>query len=640
MKSILLSVLTSCFILSVLAKDDTLFTIGDEAVKLSEFEYIYNKNNFSGANKYSKKSIEDYLELYINFRLKVKEANDLGYANNPKFKEEFATYENQLMNSYIDKEVLDKVLLQEYERSKTDVEVSHIFFAVNNIVSDEQAKKKAIDLYKKIIENKISFEAATAQSEDSKTNTKNGYLGWYNSNQIVLPEFEEWAYKLDKGEVSLPAKTKYGYHLIKLNNTRVARPKLKVAIIKKNIPFEATAEVVKSIQDTINLIVDAYKKGTPFEELVHTYSDDEGSKQFDGKLDWFGINTFTPAFEEAAYAIKKVGDISEPVQTKSAIYIIKKLDETKPQSFEEAKPILRSKLTNSSLYDQAFLNFINKQKALHNFIAYNSNITAFKKYLQKFVGNFAFKYKDTTPNLILYKLDNQDFDQNIVGHAIQKIYYTFTPKNNLEPRIDAVYNEVEKQNVLNLYKQEIRSKNLEYQQLIDEYKNGIMIFDISEEKVWNKASEDTAGLRAYYQAHQSDFTKNASVQERNISISDSKIAKSIYKELLKNPSISTSALKDKLLVLGEKSATITEKTIELPQNEHTSSISKPSKTTSSYIIHQYYNFTPKTIKDFNEVKGYVIAAYQEELEKEWIESLKKKYLVTVNNSVLQTIIKH
>lgn len=624
------------FALISYSNDDVLFTIGDTKVMTSEFENIYKKNNYNDKEDFSKTSIENYLDLYINFRLKVKEALSLGYAQSDKFKEEFAMYEGQLLNSYVDKEILDKVLEQEYNRSKKDVELSHIFFAFTNDSTKLIAEKKAKELYQKISKNEISFEAAAPQSDDAYTKFIKGYLGWYNAYQITLPEIEDKAYQLLPGQISEPVQTKFGYHILKLDNIREARPKLKVAIIKKFYPLNATAENYKTVEDTMKMLVEMYRNGTPFEELVSKYSEDENSKTFGGKLDWFGINNYAPAFEEAAYALKNIGDISEPVQTKSALYIIKKLDETKPQTFEDSKSLLRTKLQNSDLYEKALQDFISNKKAQYNFVSNNKNVYIFKQYLKNFIGDFTFKYKDTFPNLLLYKLDNEDYDQNKIGNSIEKIYYTLNSKqyNN---RIDALYNEVEKNNVINRYKKDIQQNNEEYKSLIREYRDGIMIFDISEQKIWNKALEDTIGVRKFFEQNAVQYKKAATIKERTIISKKQKNAKKIYKYLIQNPNTNNNVLQDKLLAFGEKSQIIS--TEKKATNNNQSTIFKPKKTNDAYVIAQEYQFIPERPMTFEECRGYVVADYQEKLEKDWIDALKQKYPININQESLKKLIK-
>jgi peptidyl-prolyl cis-trans isomerase SurA len=619
----------------IYAQDEVLFTIGDTEVKRSEFENIYKKNNYNGKEDFSRTSIENYLDLYINFRLKVKEANSLGYAQNDKFRDEFAVYEQQLLNSYVDKEVLDKIIEQEYNRSKKDVELSHIFFAVTNDSTKLTAEKKAKDIYQKIKSNQLSFDEAAKISDDANTKFVKGNLGWYNAYQIALPEIEDIAYQLEPGQIAEPILTKYGWHIIKLNNTRTARPKLKVAIIKKFLPLNGTKDDHQALQDTMKMIAKMYQDGVPFEQLVTKYSEDENTKTFGGKLDWFGINTFAPEFEEAAYSIKNIGDISEPVLTKSAWYIIKKVDETKPQTFEESKSVLKTKLQNSALYEKALTDFVNDKKATYGYVANNKNIALFKKYMARFIGDYSFKYKDTFPNLVLYKIGNIDYDQNKIGSGIEKIYYTLNTKQGTN-RLDALFDEVLKNNIVSRYKEDIQQNNVEYKNLIQEYRDGIMIFDISEQKIWNKALEDSIGVRNHYEQNKEKYIKPSTIKERTVQLNNSKNAKKIYKTLLEDPNINSNVLQDKLSVMKETSPVITK---EISNSKNAVSVQKPKKTDNTYTIKQYYQYSPEKTKDFEECRGYVIADYQEKLEKEWIDNLKVKYPVKINQDILNKLIK-
>ncbi|QQR98746.1 MAG: peptidylprolyl isomerase [Sphingobacteriales bacterium] len=619
----------------IYAQDEVLFTIDDTEVKRSEFENIYKKNNYNGKEDFSRTSIENYLDLYINFRLKVKEANSLGYAQNDKFRDEFAVYEQQLLNSYVDKEVLDKIIEQEYNRSKKDVELSHIFFAVTNDSTKLTAEKKAKDIYQKIKSNQLSFDEAAKISDDANTKFVKGNLGWYNAYQIALPEIEDIAYQLEPGQIAEPILTKYGWHIIKLNNTRTARPTLKVAIIKKFLPLNGTKDDHQALQDTMKMIAKMYQDGVPFEQLVTKYSEDENTKTFGGKLDWFGINTFAPEFEEAAYSIKNIGDISEPVLTKSAWYIIKKVDETKPQTFEESKSVLKTKLQNSALYEMALTDFVNDKKATYGYVANNKNIALFKKYMARFIGDYSFKYKDTFPNLVLYKIGNVDYDQNKIGSGIEKIYYTLNTKQGTN-RLDALFDEVLKNNIVSRYKEDIQQNNIEYKNLIQEYRDGIMIFDISEQKIWNKALEDSIGVRNHYEQNKEKYIKPSTIKERTVQLNNSKNAKKIYKTLLEDPNINSNVLQDKLSVMKETSPVITK---EISNSKNAVSVQKPKKTDNTYTIKQYYQYSPEKTKDFEECRGYVIADYQEKLEKEWIDNLKVKYPVKINQDILNKLIK-
>lgn len=226
---------------------------------------------------------------------------------------------------------------------------------------------------------------------------------------------------------------------------------------------------------------------------------------------------------------------------------------------------------------------------------------------------------------------------NRVGKRIETIYYSVNKYGT--NRVDALLNEVEKNIIMERFKSDIKHNNQEYKALIEEYRNGIMIFDLSEKNIWNKAAEDSLGLITYYNTHKSDFSYPATHLQRTISTSNKANAQNIYKVLLKYPNIATTSINDKLKLLNEKEL-VTENTLPYTGNEPFNiSTLKPQKIENKYVITQKYQFQPKKEKAFEECRGYVVAAYQQQLEEEWIANLKKKYPVIIHQNVLQKMIK-
>ncbi|MFN8237389.1 MAG: peptidylprolyl isomerase [Chitinophagales bacterium] len=214
------------------AEDKVLFTIADTKVNTSEFEYIYQKNNFNNKADYSRKSLEDYLNLYVNFRLKVKEAVAEGLDTNDRFKEELNTYEKQLVESYVEKDMMDKLIKQEYERSKTDVNVSHIFIQPfeNNWTG---AYDKAMEIYNQIKQG-LSFEDAVKSSQDKQSADKGGKIGWFNVIRLRSRSGRSRIQYESRRGILSPVKTRVGYHILenRMKPARRARD-WKVAIIKR-----------------------------------------------------------------------------------------------------------------------------------------------------------------------------------------------------------------------------------------------------------------------------------------------------------------------------------------------------------------------------------------------------------------------
>ncbi len=621
------------------AEDKVLFTIADTKVNTSEFEYIYQKNNFNNKADYSRKSLEDYLNLYVNFRLKVKEAVAEGLDTNDRFKEELNTYEKQLVESYVEKDMMDKLIKQEYERSKTDVNVSHIFIQPfeNNWTG---AYDKAMEIYNQIKQG-LSFEDAVKSSQDKQSADKGGKIGWFNSYQITLPEVEEAVYNMKVGEVSLPVKTRVGYHILKLNETRPARPRLKVAIIKRFFPVKDTsAQSRKAQEDTIQYIYSRLKSGEPFEKMVAQYSEDESTKYTNGVLDWFGINVYAKVFEETAYALKD-GELSAPFKTGTAWYIIKRLETAKPQTLEAAAPIIKSKLLTLPQYQYEMEKFVGKLRDKYNVKEFSDKYPSFKARLSGFALVSPFAYKDTLNPAVLLKIGDRPYTENDFGKKIQEIYYMVIPRQGMDKN-DALINKTVQTFILDYYKKDIKENNGEYKALMEEYKNGIMIFSLSEKNVWNKASEDSLGLITYYNEHKSDFTLRKRATVRTVTVDNAQLSKSVSKMLQADRGLTDDMLSAKMKSLGIENPKINSEIAETGKtsiNINSESLSKPVLKGNEYVITQVYNLQPEKPRAFEECRGYVVAAYQEYLEKQWLEELRKKYPVTLNKEVFETLVK-
>lgn len=642
-KCLLFSYFIFLFFPSVVhAQENTLFTIGNTKVEKSEFEYIYKKNNFSNKADFSKKSLEDYLDLYINFRLKVKEAIAQGLDTGARFKEELKTYERQLLDSYADKEILDKLIKQEYERSKTDINVSHIFFTVNDKGDTEnEVLLKAKEVYKKLKAGAKFELEATQNSEDKQTAKKGGNVGWVNSFQLSYPELEEAAYSMKVGEISEPIRTRSGYHILKLNETRVAKPKIRVAIIKRFFPLgDSSASAMKAIEDTMQSVYTKLKNKIPFETLVQQYSEDDATKTNKGELGWFGINTYAKIFEDNAYALKDE-EFSVPFKTKTAWYIIKRLETEKPVSYTESIPILKTKLLNSLQYQYEKDKFIHKIKDANNIKEITENYPAFKQRLIDLNEKGYFAYRDTSNAKPLLRTNTKIYTENDFGKKIQESFYNTNPQQGGD-KFDALIKNTAQDLVIDFYKNKIKQDNLEYKALMNEYRNGIMIFALSELKVWNKASEDSIGLLAYYNNHKDNFNLKKRATVRVISASTEKQAKAIHKYLQLHPQISDDSL---LIEIKKNGLSIADLNTQMVDETKTklnitqASLSFPKLNGNKYEITQVYNLQPAKSRTFTECRGYVVAAYQEDIEKGWLQQLRQKYPVEINKIVLESMIR-
>jgi peptidyl-prolyl cis-trans isomerase SurA len=338
-----------------------LMTVDNGKVQSGEFIRMYKKSIEPG----KKLVIEDYLKQYIVFKLKVTDAIREGYDTTSAFRNELNGYRNQLAQSYLtDSQAKEKLLRKAYQRSLTEINGWHILIALpqESLPQDTlKAWKKAIDIRERIIKGEPFEQVARGTSDDQSVKINGGNLGYFSAFQMIMP-FEDVAYSLKKGIISMPVRTPYGYHIIKITDKRPSKGRIKVAHIMKTAPPGTGEKEAKQAEDEINNIYKKLKEGVPFGELAKKYSDHKESAVKGGELNWFGTGEIINDFSEAAFSIPDTGKYTKPVRTIYGWHIIKLLDKKAPGSFEESKSFLESKLNQSYLNSLSKKSFIEKLK--------------------------------------------------------------------------------------------------------------------------------------------------------------------------------------------------------------------------------------------------------------------------------------
>jgi peptidyl-prolyl cis-trans isomerase SurA len=325
-----------------------LLTVNGTEITAGEFIRLFKKS-YDTVNS---KELDNYLQQYISFRLKVADATDAGYDTTKSFKNELKGYRNELAANYlIDNDLKEKLLQQAYKRSLTELKAWHILInCAPDAHPDDTLKAwtKAFDIRERIKNGEPFEQVARGASEDLSVTINGGNLGYFTVFQMIKP-FEDAAYNLKKGEISMPVRTPFGYHIIKLEDRRPSRGQIKVAHIMKNIPIGAGKEEKLKAEEEINNIYKQLVEGASFEDIAKKESDDKVSALNGGELKWFGAGEIITEFSEAAFSLKKNGEITKPFKTFYGWHIIKRIDLRKPESFEESKPILESKINKSYL---------------------------------------------------------------------------------------------------------------------------------------------------------------------------------------------------------------------------------------------------------------------------------------------------
>ncbi|MGE0561731.1 MAG: peptidylprolyl isomerase [Flavobacteriales bacterium] len=637
--------------------DPVLLKIDNKAVTLSEFDAIFKKNN-TKETVITEESVNEYLDLYIKFKLKVREAENLGLDTSASFKSELEGYRKQLIQPYLtDREVSEALIEEAYERMKYDVNASHILINVdeNALPKDTLvAYNQILKIRDRILKGEDFGTVAVETSNDPSSKTNKGNLGYFNALHMVYP-FESAAYNLKVGEISMPVRTRFGYHIIKLNDKRDTRGTIKVAHIMIQGSKDLDEETLKNKKQKIDEIyAKVLADKSQFGELAQQFSDDKGSAARNGELPPFGTGKMVPEFEEAAYALKNDGDVSAPIQTSYGWHIIKRLELIPLDSYENMYNSIKSKVSRDSRSNKTQDAVISKIKAENNFKEFITKRDEFYKLVNadeyakgEWAADKAKKLNKLMFGFYANDGDKLEYTQTDFAKLIEESKPKVKPNTelNIVAEINRLYKSVLEEKALAFKEQRLPKTNIEYKLLYQEYRDGILLFNLTDQKVWSKAISDTAGLEEFFKTNQSQYMWNKRVEAIVYKCSDEATATQVEKVL--NKKSKTPVTNDELLKLFNKESqltlTINEGKFEQGENA--------SVDANEWVEGKLYKVkTPKGVdlvrikavleaepKKINEVKGLVTSDYQNFLEKEWIAELKAKYTVEVDKEVLKMV---
>ena len=616
--------------------------IDNQNVSLDEFKSIFYKNNHE--TEITKEYLSEYMDLFVNFKLKVKEAIELGLDTNQNFINELEGYRKQLAKPYLKNKKFDKKMLDEsYSRIQKDINASHILIKVNQNANDNERKSafdKALKIKKSIIEGAISFsEAAKKYSDDKSALTNEGNLGYFTAFMMVY-NFESAAYNTSINEISEPVKTKYGYHLIKVNDIRSAVGKVSVAHIMFKTGNGASKSKINDAKTKIDKVLDLLNNGEDFMDIAERFSEDRATAVKGGILPEFGVGKMLPEFEDISFSIKNIGDISQPFLTDYGWHIIKLIDKSPIGKFDDIQVDLRkmiekdsrNELSQKALYEKLKKEYIIKHKP--------KEYSSFRKKSAIKVSKGIFKNL-TNDNTTLLTIDSKPISNDNFAEYI-------VLNQSKESDIDILYNDFINKMLLNYEDSKLEEKYPEYKALLKEYREGILLFDLTNEKVWSKAVEDTLGLQKFYNENQTLYSWPERVNATIYSCINLDVAKNVKRKIYrKNRGILTDA---EILVDVNKKSPLS---LQIESNKYAKGDNKYidqimwevgiSKDLvlddGTHIIIDVDKVLPVMSKELNETRGKVISDYQNQLEKDWIINLKGKYKTEINYKVLYSLIK-
>lgn len=637
-------------------KDDVLVTVAGEKISAGEFLNIYTKNNVNN-QVIDKKSLEDYLELYINFKLKVKEAEDLGMDTVKSFIQELNGYRTQLAQPYLtDESVTDQLMKEAYDRMLTDIRASHILVRVApdaGAADTLSAFNKILDIRKQIINGKDFAEMAVTYSDDPSSKDRpsspnrppmkgnKGDLGYFTVFDMVYP-FENGAYQTSPGEVSKPVRTDFGYHLIKVTDRKKALGKVMVAHVLVIFPENATHEDSIRLQEKASAAYNEILSGKDFAEVVRKYSDDKGTSEKGGILPWFGVNRMIPEFIAQVSKIEKIDDVTPPFLTTYGWHIVKLLDKKEIGTFEERTAEIKQKISRNDRGNLSKDKFINNMKTIYDYREYPDNLKAFDAVVDDSLltasWNPSVAKGMTKP---LFTLDGMDYTQEDFAGYLAKNQKNLSSEPSVKEAVSKVFKKYTEEMIIRYEDSRLEKKYPEFRMLMKEYRDGILLFELTDKKIWSNAIQDTLGLQNYYETHKENYTWAERIDATIYTVTSADVVKTVRKLVRKNTpknDILSQINQDSLMIL-----TIVNDKYERGDNELTDSVEwkvgmSPNivneDSTSFVMIHQ---ILPPGYKLLSEARGIITADYQNYLEKEWIKDLRAKYPVEINYSVLDSI---
>lgn len=627
------------FVGAQLNAQEVLFTVGNQSITTEEFKAVYEKNKGVGA-ALDPKTPEEYLDLYINFKLKIAEAYAQQRDTATGFKNEFGGYRAQLAKPYLsDQGAEDELVRQAFERMQEEVRAAHIMIALeaNALPSDTlKAYKQLLELRKSILSGKTKFENAARESSADTWSAKNGGdLGYFTVFNMVYP-FESAAYDLEVGDLSMPVRSQYGYHLVKLLERRAASGVVRVRHIFFASNGKSSIQEQQRAERSANEIYSRLEGGEDFISLL-AFSEDRKTKDSMGELPEFGINKMMPAFEEAAFALEAPGDYSAPVETSIGWHVIQLIEKKPLQSFDELKSELKKKVKRDTRSRVGATRFMKRLKTEYDFAID-----------ERWLGRTMNLVDKNAFGTGTWEIPALSRDRVVATFANEKIYQSevlkFWAKNqnqsNEAVRVEflrVLFNAYSNDRMIAYEDGQLELKHADFRNLVREYKEGILLFDLTQEAVWNKAAQDSAGIATHYELIKEDYRWEDRIKATYWVSTDEKLAKKIAKWTAKNKSEKVQELleNEDALSVAVQNGTYEKddnSVIEAVWQQESGVFGPVELDNGSFAVVQIDEFIPSAPKALNEIKGLVIASYQDTLEKEWVNALKSKFEVTINEN--------
>lgn len=625
---------------------EVLFTIDQKPYYTDEFSRIYKKN-LDLVKDESQKDLDQYLALFIGYKLKVNRAYKLGLQNSVQYQNELKSYRTQLANNYFNDTKITQELIEEgYVRLQKEIKAFHILINVDENASPSDtlvAYKKAQEIREKALKGEDFGELASQYSQDPSAKENKGDLGYFSAFRMVYA-FETAVYNTPKGQISKIARTRFGYHIIKVEDIRANRGEVTVAHIMILNPKPEDTDQDKS-KSTIQDIYKKLQQGENFEELAKQFSEDKSSASKGGVLNKFGSGQLSSEeFENVAFSLVDKNQISKPFQSQFGWHIIKLIEKHPIKTLDEMKPELESKIGKD---DRSKLITASLTEKLKKRYPYKRDSKQFNT-VSKLVTNAFYENKMVIPDAVkedkttLLTINN---DRKIVGgqflEYVEKQQKAGSGIKPISKLVDNFYDKFLSEQLSSYYNDNLEKEFPEFANVMEEYRDGLLLFDLMEKEIWERSKTDTIGLKGFYETQKNEHMwKNRMdiVVASSTKMDVIKKAQAMLKQNAQLQAIKDKLNTDKVVEVMINSGIFEEGSDSLPKSTKMAvGVSDIVKEGQYYFVTKVNKLLPKGLKTFEECKGKVINDYQQYLEQRWVDDLKQEFKVEVNQNVFQKI---
>ena len=624
-------------------KKNVLLTINSNPVYSSDFTKVFNKN-LDLVVEESQKNVAGYLDLFIDYKLKITEAYAQGLDKNQQYIKEFKKYEDQLAKKYIyDKRIVSKLVEEAYDRGLEEINAEHILVLsnLNDSPNDTlKAYNKIKEAHIKALKGENFTSLVIEYSEEPGAKKSKGKLGYFTAFQMVYP-FENTAYNTNVGEISEITRTSFGYHIIKINDRRKKKPKINVSHI---MIFSNNDKKAEDPEERINELYAMIMQGEPFENIAKQFSEDKNTGVKGGQLKTFGPGDLkAPKFENAAYSIKNEGEIIAPIQSAFGWHIIRLNEKFSIPSFEEQKDDIEKKVKGGAralIVTQAINNKIIKK---YGFKEGESYISYFNNYVNDSILSRKWTYSSIplTENQILFTIGDHDVTYTDYAEYLRDNQKTIKKYANKESLLIDMYVRFKNETLKNYFKERLEVENKEYATIINDYRNGLLVYDVMNKNIWQIAKIDSTGLKNYYEKTKNNYNWKKRLDVDIYSSSDEITTKQVQTLLMRGEESAT--IKKQINSDGKINIIAVSDVFEIDQSElpegliPVKGVSDIKLNDGFYVVVNIKEVIEPTLKEFDEVRGTVISDFQTEIEKKWMQSLRDKYEVKINNKSLKKL---